>query len=616
MKRAVHVGLHRRRHRAARRARARASAFLSKPFTPDALAAKVREVLDAWPTGRRPAPPSPPAAAPAASAAAPRPLRMTRPSACWSPRSASTATTAASRSWRARCATRAWTSIYTGLHRTPEEVVAAAVQEDVDVLGVSILSGAHMTLFPRVLELMRERAAPTTSCSWRGGVIPDEDVDALKRHGRRRGDPAGHAARRDRRAHPRAGGGRRDLLIPLSRCACCRTRGVDLTSGRRATTRPTGPPARAEHWLPGDRVRGARRARRADPRQAAATRCATRGSGARSTGASGRRRASRPRPSKSLDDLARFPVVQKADLRAAQAARPPFGDYLCIEPAEVARIHGTSGTTGRPTVFGIGADDWGAIGEAHARILWGAGLRPGDTHADLLDLQPLPGLVGRAGGRRAARRHGVPVRRRRRRARRSAAVQWARDLRPAAFYGTPSYALHLAETARREGIDPARLGFRHPVLLRRARRGDPGHAGADRGDLRRHLRGHGQHGGDDAVDDQRRVPPPDRHALWQDVVYTAGLRSGDVPAPAVRRRGHAGLHAPRAHVAADDPAGVGRPRAVDGRARAPAGAPIRGCRRASTGASTTCSRARRERLSERDRGRAARASPASAASSA
>jgi phenylacetate-CoA ligase len=85
-----------------------------------------------------------------------------------------------------------------------------------------------------------------------------------------------------------------------------------------------------------------------------------------------------PETLKSLDDLARFPVVQKAELRAAQAAAPPFGDYLCIEPAEVARIHGTSGTTGRPTVFGIGADDWGRIAEAHARILWGAGIRPGD----------------------------------------------------------------------------------------------------------------------------------------------------------------------------------------------------------------------------------------------
>ena len=81
---------------------------------------------------------------------------------------------------------------------------------------------------------------------------------------------------------------------------------------------------------------------------------------------------------RKLGDLSRFPVVQKNELRAAQAAYPPFGDYLCIDPQEVVRIHGTSGTTGRPTVFGIGRDDWSRIAEAHARILWGAGIRPRD----------------------------------------------------------------------------------------------------------------------------------------------------------------------------------------------------------------------------------------------
>jgi 2-hydroxyisobutanoyl-CoA mutase small subunit len=69
--------------------------------------------------------------------------------------------------------------IYTGLHRTPEEVVAAAVQEDVDVLGISILSGAHMTLFPRVRDLMRTVGADDIILVG-GGVIPDEDVPALK----------------------------------------------------------------------------------------------------------------------------------------------------------------------------------------------------------------------------------------------------------------------------------------------------------------------------------------------------------------------------------------------------------------------------------------------------
>jgi methylmalonyl-CoA mutase cobalamin-binding domain/chain len=72
--------------------------------------------------------------------------------------------------------------IYTGLHRTPEEVVAAAVQEDVDVVGVSILSGAHMTLLPRMIELLRASDAADVLLV-AGGVIPDEDVPVLRRSG-------------------------------------------------------------------------------------------------------------------------------------------------------------------------------------------------------------------------------------------------------------------------------------------------------------------------------------------------------------------------------------------------------------------------------------------------
>lgn len=72
--------------------------------------------------------------------------------------------------------------IYTGLHRTSEEVVASAIQEDVDVLGISILSGAHMTLVPRVMELMKAAHASDIHVVV-GGVFPDEDVDAMKRLG-------------------------------------------------------------------------------------------------------------------------------------------------------------------------------------------------------------------------------------------------------------------------------------------------------------------------------------------------------------------------------------------------------------------------------------------------
>ena len=70
--------------------------------------------------------------------------------------------------------------VYTGLHRSPEEVVVTAVQEDVDVIGVSLLSGAHMTLFPMIIDELREQDVLDRFVLVGGGVMPDEDVAALK----------------------------------------------------------------------------------------------------------------------------------------------------------------------------------------------------------------------------------------------------------------------------------------------------------------------------------------------------------------------------------------------------------------------------------------------------
>lgn len=72
--------------------------------------------------------------------------------------------------------------IYTGLHQTPEQVVNTAIQEDVDAIGLSILSGAHNTLFRRVLELLKEQGADDIVL-FGGGIIPDEDLPALKAAG-------------------------------------------------------------------------------------------------------------------------------------------------------------------------------------------------------------------------------------------------------------------------------------------------------------------------------------------------------------------------------------------------------------------------------------------------
>ncbi|MBW1766045.1 MAG: cobalamin B12-binding domain-containing protein [Deltaproteobacteria bacterium] len=72
--------------------------------------------------------------------------------------------------------------VYSGLHQTPEEIVRAAIQEDVDMIGLSSLAGAHMHLFPRVLELLKEnKANDIVVCV--GGIIPEEDIPKLKKAG-------------------------------------------------------------------------------------------------------------------------------------------------------------------------------------------------------------------------------------------------------------------------------------------------------------------------------------------------------------------------------------------------------------------------------------------------
>lgn len=161
----------------------------------------------------------------------------------------------------------------------------------------------------------------------------------------------------------------------------------------------------------------------------------------------------------TLADIGRIPLLRKGDLRAEQAAHPPFGRYLCVDPSEVARIHGTSGTTGRPTAFAISRADWGRIADAHARILWAAGIRPGDTvflgSFFGLYLGGWGALVGaeRLGATCFPFGAGVP-------GQTAQAVEWLAQMHPRAFYATPSYALRVAEVAREAGYDPADFGLR------------------------------------------------------------------------------------------------------------------------------------------------------------
>jgi phenylacetate-CoA ligase len=162
---------------------------------------------------------------------------------------------------------------------------------------------------------------------------------------------------------------------------------------------------------------------------------------------------------RSLEDFERLPVIEKDELRADQAEHPPFGSYTCIAPEDVVRVHGTSGTTGRPTAFGIGRDDWRAIANAHARIMWSMGIRPSDTvfigSVFSLYMGSWATLSGAERLGAAAFPFGAGVAGQSQRA-----VNWMAQMQPDAFYGTPSYALRLAEIAAEEGLDPRDFGIR------------------------------------------------------------------------------------------------------------------------------------------------------------
>jgi phenylacetate-CoA ligase len=175
-----------------------------------------------------------------------------------------------------------------------------------------------------------------------------------------------------------------------------------------------------------------------------------------------------PAAVRSLDDFEKVPVVRKDELRADQAANEPFGSYLCVPESEVKHVNGTSGTTGRPTAFGISERDWRSVANAHARVMWAMGIRPHDT---VLVASPLSLYWGSWGAYTGAERLGARVFPfgAGQNGQTARTVSWMRQMGATVLYGTPSYALHLAETARREGVDPASLG-----LTRMFFSGEPG----------------------------------------------------------------------------------------------------------------------------------------------
>lgn len=171
----------------------------------------------------------------------------------------------------------------------------------------------------------------------------------------------------------------------------------------------------------------------------------------------------KPEDVRSLEDFERIPFVMKDEIRRDQAEHPPFGSNLCIERRELSRVQGTSGTTGKPTAFGISRGDMERIAEAHARTMWGFGVRADDTvfigsffslywgswgallGAERLGATAFPFGAGVAGQS-------------------DRAIEWMKEVKPTVFYGTPSYSLYLAEKARSRGLDP-RKDFNFRILF-------------------------------------------------------------------------------------------------------------------------------------------------------
>lgn len=160
-----------------------------------------------------------------------------------------------------------------------------------------------------------------------------------------------------------------------------------------------------------------------------------------------------PKDIRSLQDFQKVPFLFKEEIRQDQAEHPPFGSYSCQPIEEIQRLHGTSGTTGRPTAFGISRGDMARIGEAHARIMWGFGVRPRDIIFIGSFFSLYMGSWGAlAGGERLGAvcfpfGAGVPGQTER-------AIEWIKEMKPTVFYGTPSYSLYIAERCRALGVDP------------------------------------------------------------------------------------------------------------------------------------------------------------------
>ena len=161
----------------------------------------------------------------------------------------------------------------------------------------------------------------------------------------------------------------------------------------------------------------------------------------------------RPEDIRSIEDFEQIPFVTKQEIREDQMEHPPFGSNLCVPKEQIGRIHGTSGTTGKPTAFAISKGDVARIAQAHARIMWNFGVRRQDTVfiGSFFSLYwgSWGALLGTERLGATAFPFGAGVA-----GQSDRALEWMKEIKPSVFYGTPSYSLYLAEKAKSRGFDP------------------------------------------------------------------------------------------------------------------------------------------------------------------
>ena len=173
----------------------------------------------------------------------------------------------------------------------------------------------------------------------------------------------------------------------------------------------------------------------------------------------------RPEQVVRLEDLARLPFTTKEELRESQAENPPYGDFVCAAQLDIARVHLSSGTTGKPLVLAYTERDLVTSAQVGARAFWACGVRPEDTVLHCLSYGFYTGGMSDHAAIEATGATMVPVGL----GQSGTLLELWDDLRPTALFSTVTYPAYLAETAAERGLEPRRLGLRKLLVT-----GEPG----------------------------------------------------------------------------------------------------------------------------------------------